>query len=157
MIHQLEDRIRRLLDTQVQCVLATVSEGYPQQHLMAYAFEPSLETVYLVSRRRTEKVVNMVQWPAIALLWDNRTGNTLDHAAGTALMAQGQAEVLHGWVCARAAYLLRERSVELAPLLARDDAVVFACRIESYRHCRGYSDVSTYCPQAGQAVLAEAS
>ena len=141
-----ETIIRELLTTQVQCVLSTVAESVPSQHLMAYALEPSLTEVYIASLRSTAKVANLQRNPAFSLLWDNRTGNTKDHVQGLALMAQGQANVLNGWSRARAEHLLLARNPELAQLLSGNGAAVFALQIRSYRLVRGYDSVSTFIP-----------
>ena len=138
--------IRSLLDTQVQCVLATTTDRFPGQHLMAYAFEDSLETVYLVTRRQTEKVANMLQAPDVSLLWDNRTGNTGDHMHGFAAMAAGRAIPTQGWLRARAQFMLRERNPELGELLERRDAVVFSVEIDQFRLVQGYGPVATLFP-----------
>lgn len=138
--------IRSLLDTQVQCVLSTVHEGKPSQHLMAYAHAPSLQEIYLVTRRGTNKASNMLLHPMASLLWDNRTGNTADHRGGLALMAQGSAQLLNGWLGARARHLLRLRNPELMPLLQEETSVVFSVRVETYQVALGYGGVETYIP-----------
>lgn len=138
--------IHELLNTQVQCVLSTIGEDGPSQHLMAYALEASLTDVYIASRRTTGKVANLLRNPAVSLLWDNRTGNTRDHLQGLALMARGQASLLNGWSRARVEQLLLARNPELSKLLSGQDAVVFALRIRSYRLVQGYDSVSTFIP-----------
>lgn len=141
-----ETIVRSLLATQVQCTLATIDGGAPTQHLMAYAFDPSLEEIYLVTRRRTEKTSNMLRNPAVSLLWDNRTGNTDDHFEAHALMARGIAQPLHGWLRARAEHLLRRRSPGLLPLMSLEPSLVFAIHVEAYRLALGYVSVVTHLP-----------
>ena len=143
--------VRQLLTTQVQCVLSTVAEGVPSQHLMAYALEPSLTEIYIASRRSTSKVGNLLRNPAVSLLWDNRTGNTRDHVHGVALMAEGTASLLNGWIRARAEHLLLARNPELGALLSGPDAAVFALRIRSYRLVQGYDSISTFIPGGASA------
>ena len=153
--------IHQLLDSQVQCVLSTQSEGGPSQHLMAYAFEPWLERVYIATHVHTEKAANMLQNASVSLLWDNRTGSTTDHEGGLALLGQAQASPLHGWLRARARHLLQARNPELAALLRQEGCVAFALDIESFRLARGYSVVETVRPGndefRGHAPLARAS
>ncbi len=146
MKNTLASTIRELMTTQVQCVLSTVSEDVPSQHLMAYALETSLTDVYIASRRTTAKVRNMLENPSVSLLWDNRTGNTADHVQGLALMADGQASPLNGWSRARAEHLLLARNPELAKLFSLQDVAVFALRIRSYRLVQGYDSVSMLIP-----------
>lgn len=137
----------RLLSSQVQCVLSTQAGDAPRQHLMAYAFDESLSTVYLASRPNTEKVANMLERPQVALLWDNRTGNTSDHSDGIAAMASGRAMPVRGWARARAAFLLRQRNPQLHALLASADTQVLAIAVDSYRLVRGYDAVTEFSPR----------
>lgn len=138
--------IRELLNNQVQCVLSTIADDAPSQHLMAYALAPSLTDVYVASRRTTNKVENLLRNRAFSLLWDNRTGNTTDHVEGLAVMAEGRASLLNGWSRARAEYLLLARNPELAKLLSGNDTAVFALSIQRYRLVQGYDSVSTFIP-----------
>ena len=140
------ETIRQLLASQVQCVLSTVAEDTPNQHLMAYAFEPSLGNIFVVSRRQTTKTHNMLGNPAVSLLWDNRTGNTTDHREGLALAAEGNTEVLQGWMRVRAVHLLRVRNPELATLLRHADAIVFSIKVDTYRLAEGYGNVTRWTP-----------
>ena len=140
--------IARLLATQVQCVLSTAVANTSSQHLMAYAFEPALGSVFIASLAHTEKVQNMLANPQVSLLWDNRTGNTGDHTEGLALMGQGQATPVQGWLRARAQHLLLARNPQLCELLSNPAAQVFAVAIDNYRLARGYGAVETYHPQA---------
>ena len=148
--------IRALLTTQVQCVLSTIDEDAPNQHLMAFAPEPSLTDVYIASQRATRKVANLLRHPAVSLLWDNRTGNTRDHVQGLAVTAQGQASLLNGWARARVEHLLLARNPELATLLSGNEAAVFALRIQSYRLVQGYDSVTAFIP-GGVSELPRAS
>lgn len=140
--------LQQLLSTQVQCVLSTVSEGLPRQHLMAYAFDPALDKVYLASRAGTEKVANMLDNPDISLLWDNRTGNTADHTAGTAAMAAGRAVPTQGWVRARATFMLLARNPQLRHLLADANVEVFCVKVATYKLVEGYDTVTEFVPDA---------
>jgi hypothetical protein len=138
--------IGMLMRTQVQCVLATLSPTAPSQHLMAYAFDADLRTVYVTSMRQTEKVGNMSRRPAVSMLWDNRTGNTKDHVEGTALMATGHATLLNSDHCAQPASALQSRNSSLTDLLNHADSAIMAICISGYRLVRGYSSIIHYEP-----------
>jgi nitroimidazol reductase NimA-like FMN-containing flavoprotein (pyridoxamine 5'-phosphate oxidase superfamily) len=142
----LRQRIGTMLREQVQCVLATVSGGQPELHLMAYAFTPGLERVYLASVEQTRKVRNMQANPAVGLLWDNRTRHIQDHIDGVALSASGQARQLEGSEFADAARALVERNSTLQALLDKPAVAVFAIDILCYRRVQGYGDVLEYAP-----------
>lgn len=82
-----------LLNSQVQCVLATLFNGQPQQHLMAYACAAEQSSILMMSFQHTRKVSNISASQNVSLLWDNRTGNCQDHTEGWCLSAQGQAVI----------------------------------------------------------------
>lgn len=135
-----------LMGTQVQCVLATLSPTGPSQHLMAYAFDADLRTLYVTSMRQTEKVGNMLCRPEVSLFWDNRTGNTKDHVDGLALMATGHAVLLNSEQCAPPASALQQRNSSLTDLINHADSVILAIRISGYRLVRGYTSIIHYQP-----------
>ena len=149
--------IRELMSTQVQCVLSTVAEGAPSQHLMAYALETTLTDVYIASRRSTRKIANMLDNPSVSLLWDNRTGNTLDHEQGLAQMAEAQASQMKGWSRARVEHLLLERNPELAGVLSAGDSAVIALRVRRFRLVQGYDAVTTFIPGGPAEFLQQGS
>jgi nitroimidazol reductase NimA-like FMN-containing flavoprotein (pyridoxamine 5'-phosphate oxidase superfamily) len=88
--------IRRLLGSQVQCVLATVcpQTRAPSTHLMAFAVAADLRRVFLATEGKTQKAENMRRSPAVSLLWDDRTGQLEDHAGGTLCTVSGTARLL---------------------------------------------------------------
>jgi nitroimidazol reductase NimA-like FMN-containing flavoprotein (pyridoxamine 5'-phosphate oxidase superfamily) len=142
----LRQSIGRLLNQQVQCALATVSDGQPELHLMAFAFSPGLERVYLASVEQTRKVRNMRASPTVGLLWDNRTRQIQDHIDGVALSASGQAVQLVGAELAAAARALLERNSTLQALLDNPAVAIFAIDIICFRWVQGYGEVLEYAP-----------
>ncbi len=142
----LGQQIGNLLNEQVQCVLATVSGGKPDLHLMAFAFAPGLERVYLASVEQTRKVSNMRASPAVALLWDNRTRHIQDHIDGVALSASGQARQLVGPEFSDASQALAKRNSTLKALLDKPEVAIFAIDIMCYRWVQGYGEVLEYAP-----------
>lgn len=139
--------IRSILLEQVQCVLATQNDQRLFQHLMAYGLEESLATIYLVSFRNTRKVSNMLAYPSVSLLWDNRTGNNRDHTEGFALTAQGQARlVLDKDAQSDIRQQLLNRNASLANLLKEQGAVLIAVDIDSYHLALGYTQSFFYQP-----------
>ena len=124
---------------------------------MAYAFDASLEHVYLASRAGTEKVENMLDSPCVSLLWDNRTGNTADHSDGTAAMGGGVAAPLQGWFKARARYMLLARNPQLAGLLASTDVDIFCVEVTTYKLVEGYDRVTEFAPGHATTPRAQAA
>lgn len=136
-----------LLAGQMQAVLATVSAaGEPALHLMAYAFSPSLETVYLASYDDTLKVANMRANPQVKWLWDNRTGSAGDHIHGFAVTASGSVTELIDSGRREAASLLLARNRSLQKMLENPHTVVFATSISRYSWIQGYGKVDDFEP-----------
>lgn len=130
----------------MQCVLATVAEGQPDLHLMAFAVAPKLDRIFLASAAQTRKVRNMQAHPEVGLLWDNRTRQIQDHIHGVALGATGRARRLLGQQGAEAAEALLHRNPTLAALLENPDLAVFAVDIIQYRWVQGYGAVEQFSP-----------
>ena len=141
-------QIKRLLDSQVQCVLATLAVDGPAQHLMAYARDDSLRSIYLASFADTATLENLTRHPAVSLLWENRGVRGRDHVDGLALTATGRAQRLEGEVLASGRERLLRRNSSLSGLLADAGAVVFRVDVERYHLVRGYSEQYDYHPAA---------
>lgn len=143
---ELATTIHLFLERQVQAVLATMCDGRPYQHLMAYAFDASLQAIYVASLRDTEKVENMLRTPAVSLFWDNRTGSIEDHTEGLALTATGQAELLDNEERDIGSHGLLLRNVTLAGLLSNAEVAIFAIRVSRYSLALGYTSKQEYVP-----------
>ena len=143
---KLATAITTLLDTQVQAVLATSDGNQPCLHLMAYAFSPSLAKIYLATYANTQKAANMLNNPAVSLLWDNRTGNTDDHTEGFALTAIGLAKPQPDEQRQEARQLLLARNTSIQGLLDNPETLVFAIEVDHYRWVQGYDQVYRYQP-----------
>lgn len=144
---ELAATIHSLLECQLQCVLATMCDGRPYQHLMAYAFDASLQSIYVASLRDTEKVNNMLRAPAVSLCWDNRTGKIQDHIKGLALSATGQAELLDSEERDTSFQALLLRNPTLAGLLNNSGVTIFAIRVSRYSLALGYTSKQEYVPE----------
>lgn len=143
----MKDIVASLLNQQVQCVLATISDKEQALHLMAYAVSTELDEIYLASLENTQKIKNMRANPNVTCLWDNRTGNNTDHAAGLAMSGFGQARELLGQSAVAARRLLLKRNATLQPLLSEPSVVIFALHIDRYQWVEGYTRVIIYKPE----------
>lgn len=136
--------IANLLDQQVQCVLATVDDRLPCQHMMAFSRSEDLSRIYLATYADTRKYRNMLSNPGVSLLWDNRSGSDDDHTDGISLIALGRAELLTGPPQADVRRALLARNPALRSLLEDADCRIFAVRVENYQWTRGYQQVLGY-------------
>ncbi len=142
----MKESVASLLSQQVQCVLATQGKVEIALHLMAYAYNEDFSEIYFASLASTQKVNNMRECPGVTCLWDNRTGDHVDHVDGLAMSGFGRAIELTGEDAQSVAQLLVERNVTLEKLLADPSVVIFALQIDRYQWVEGYTRSMTYRP-----------
>jgi uncharacterized protein YhbP (UPF0306 family) len=138
---ELATKISDLLGQQAQCVLATMDETCPCQHMMAYAFSEDLFTIYLATYMDTRKFRNMLSNPRVSIMWDNRSGSVRDHVDGFSLTATGIADLLKGQSQEKARGAILFRNSTLDNLLSDVNCRLFSISLEKYTWTRGYHHV----------------
>jgi len=144
----LKKEIFTILDRQIQCVLATLQDKQPCQHMMAFAFAEDLSRIFLATYMDTRKYRNMVTNPCVSILWDNRSGSAADHVDGLSLIALGRAELLSGSMQAEVRELMLKRNPALQALLENESCKLFMILIEDYQWTKGYQQVLHFNPAA---------
>jgi nitroimidazol reductase NimA-like FMN-containing flavoprotein (pyridoxamine 5'-phosphate oxidase superfamily) len=145
---ELAAEIADLLGQQAQCVLATMDETCPCQHLMAYAFTADLFTIYLATYMDTRKFRNMLSNPKVSMIWDNCRGNIQDHVDGYSLTATGVADLLEGRAQEQARRAILSRNSTLDNLLSHVSCRLFSVSLEEYTLTRGYDHVFQFGPSS---------
>lgn len=84
--------IRRLLTAQNLGVLATREARSPYQSLVAFAVSKDLKHIYFATAAGTRKYGNLVRFPQVSILFDNRSQAAADFHKGIAIAALGRAE-----------------------------------------------------------------
>jgi len=84
--------IRRLLAGQKLGVLATREPRSPYQSLVAFAVSRDLKHVYFATGVDTRKHANLIRFPQVSMLFDNRRNAAADFNRGIAVTALGRAE-----------------------------------------------------------------
>ena len=143
---QLQSKIHRLLNQQLQCVLATINGACPMQHMMAYSFSPDLSRIYLATYKNTRKFSNMVSNPIVSVFWDNRSGSVQDHLDGYSLTANGHATLLADNDQSRAREAILSRNATLKDLLNHPDSRLFEVVVDEYQWTTGYNRVFRFRP-----------
>jgi nitroimidazol reductase NimA-like FMN-containing flavoprotein (pyridoxamine 5'-phosphate oxidase superfamily) len=143
---ELAEEISELLGQQAQCVLATMDETCPCQHLMAYAFSEDLFTIYLATYMDTRKFRNMLSNPNVSMIWDNCKGRIQDHVDGYSLTATGMADLLEGQAQEKARRAILSRNATLDNLLSHANCRLFSVSLEEYTLTRGYDHVFRFGP-----------
>ena len=84
--------IQRLLAGQKLGVLATREARSPYQSLVAFAVSKDLKHIYFATAAGTRKYGNLVRFPQVSILFDNRSQAAADFHKGIAVAALGRAE-----------------------------------------------------------------
>ena len=82
------------------------------------------------------KAQNMLERPAVSLLWDNRTGNAVDHGNGLLVTASGNAALAKNLEPATARFLAK--NPEMSGFLESDGIGLFEVSIRTYEVVHGY-------------------
>ena len=144
--HDLKREISTILEQQIQCVLATLQDDQPCQHMMAFAYAEDLSRIFLATYMDTRKYRNMISNPSVSILWDNRSGSAADHLDGLSLIALGRAELLTGSAQVEVRELILKRNPALQVLLEDESCKLFVVLIEDYQWTKGYQQVLHYIP-----------
>ena len=147
--------VRKLLRSQVQCVLATATrQGQPSTALMAYAYTDDMHHVFMASSVSSRKCEDMLANPRVSILFDNRTGNLADHGDGMLVTASGHASLLTFDSGAEsAAARLIERNPNQAGFMAQEGDAVLAVAVETYAVVVGYGKPTLVQLPTDQSVL----
>lgn len=143
---ELKREISTLLNQQIQCVLATLQDDQPCQHMMAFACAEDLTRIFLATYLDTRKYRNMIANPSVSILWDNRSGRATDHVDGLSLIALGRAELLAASEEVEVRELMLKRNPSLRALLEDGSCKLFMVLIEDYQWTKGYQQVLHYIP-----------
>jgi nitroimidazol reductase NimA-like FMN-containing flavoprotein (pyridoxamine 5'-phosphate oxidase superfamily) len=81
--------VQKLLDSQIQAVLATQRQQQPYTSLMAFAVTPDLRRIVFATARATQKYANLQANPRASLLMDNRCNDSADYRDAVAISVHG--------------------------------------------------------------------
>lgn len=82
--------LRRLLAGQTLGVLATREPRSPYQSLVAFAVSKDLKHIYFATGVDTRKHANLIRFPEVSMLFDNRRNAAADFIRGIAVTALGR-------------------------------------------------------------------
>ena len=141
--------VRRLLRTQVQCVLATVdpSTRAPATHLMAFGAASDMSRIFLATADQSRKARNMRRSPSVSILWDDRTGRLADHKDGALCAANGTASQLSATAAEDARRIILDANPNFSDFLASPTVALFAVDVESYEVVVGYGAPEQWRPR----------
>lgn len=137
------EEMKKVLEAQDMCVLATVDGDVPHCSLMAYVTDEKCRRVYMVTHRNTKKYANLLANPAVCLLIDTRLSvKQFARENVQALTVNGVFEHVQEEEIAG----LRNRFVEAHPHLQEfaqdEEAQVFAVKLQKLQLLRDATDAS---------------
>jgi len=134
-------KMKRMLQAKDICVLATASENRPHCSLMAYVTAADGREIYMVTRRDTKKYKNLLQNPAVSLLIDTREEDAGSRRSqAKALTVNGKFQILEPKKQIRIRARILRRHPHLRGIFAKEEAEIFAVRIESFQLLEGAMD-----------------
>ena len=129
---QLQQKVRALLDSQIQGVLATQHDRQPYTSLMAFAVTPDLHWIVFATYRATRKHANLLANPRVSLLIDNRSNESIDYREAVAISAQGTVSEVDELRRVELLQLYLRKHPELRDFVTAADCVLLKLEVESY-------------------------
>jgi heme iron utilization protein len=138
-IHEdIQQILRRMIDTQRYAVLATNDQGQPYTSLMAFAATTDLKQIILLTERRTQKHANLQSNKRVAILIDNRENSGADTKDAIAITAIGEAEEVAADGCANLLDLYLARHPYLKEFSLLPTCAVVSVKVSSYMVVRQF-------------------
>jgi len=143
----IRETIRRLLESQLFCVLCTQGDSQPYASLIAFAFTPDLKKIYFSTPTATRKYRLLEACDRIALLIDSRCSHTGDFSRVEAVTVTGLARQIQETGEAETGIrLLIKRHPYMEKFIRSESAGLFRIDAERYFHVTRFQEVSPWTP-----------
>ncbi len=141
--------IRRLLDSQMYCVLCTQGQGQPYGSLVAYAMTPELDAAVFATQKATRKYRLLSECAHVALVVDNRSALPDRLMDVEAVTVTGHAhEVAPGPEFEPWSRLLTDRHPYLDAFVRPASCGLFRIDIVRYLHVTRFQEVRQWVPKS---------
>ena len=145
----LEERVRRLAETQQYAVLCLQGEGQPYGALVAFAFSSDLAHAVFATPMATRKHRLLSECDRVALVVDNRPDMADELMEIEGFTATGRAErVERGPEFERWAELLVGRHPYLASFVEAESCALYRVDVVRYLHVVRFQEVRQWIPTA---------
>jgi nitroimidazol reductase NimA-like FMN-containing flavoprotein (pyridoxamine 5'-phosphate oxidase superfamily) len=138
--------IRRLLAGQKLGVLATREARSPYQSLVAFAASGDLRNIYFATAADTRKHANLVRFPQVSMLFDNRSNDAADFYRGVAVTALGRAEEVRAGSKKEALGLYLRKHPTLGAFIRSPSCRIFRVKVQTYIVVTEFQQVQEYNP-----------
>jgi len=135
---QLRQKIADLLCKEKLAVLASWDGKQPYNTLVAYIFTEDLKSIFFATREDTKKYQNIVKYPYVSLLIDNRTNDKKDFKDAVALTVSAKAKPIE-----KQAYvnLYLNRFPDLKEFLEDPQTVLVLLETQQYIYVHRFQEV----------------
>ena len=141
MEESVEQRIKKLLASQLLAVLSTHDRGAPYANLITFAAARDMKHIFFATSRLTRKFANLQADSRVSFLIDSRSSNMRDFQQISAITALGYAEEITGTQARDAAARLNERHPGLTEFLQEPFTAFFRVTVTEYIVVTGLRDV----------------
>jgi hypothetical protein len=138
--------IRRLLARQRLGVLATREPRTPYQSLVAFAVSGDLKHIYFATAADTRKHANLIRFPPVSMLIDNRRNAAADFNRGIAVTAMGRAEIVKAGSRKKVVDLYLRKHPTLDGFIKSPSCRMFQIRVKRYIVVTEFQQVMTFNP-----------
>lgn len=143
----MHEAIRRLIQNQKVCVLATVADGAPHCSLMSYVADETCRELYMLTLAGTRKYRNLAGNDAVSLLIDDREEGLGRGGGILALTVSGRFREIADPAATAVRARLLARHPALAELIAGGETRVFAVRATAFQLLDGVSRAYVEVPE----------
>lgn len=126
-------RVDRLLESQLQGVLATQQQSLPYTSLMAFAHTADLRYLVIATLRETQKHRNLMCNANVSFLVDNRTNAQIDYEQAIAISAVGHAEAIPHSDLDALRLLYAAKHPQLEALISSSSCALLRIDVSCYR------------------------
>jgi general stress protein 26 len=159
MIRELDIQtvIRRLLASQKLGVLATREPHSPYQSLVAFAVSPDLRHIFFATETKTRKHANLMRFPQVSMLFDNRSNAAADFNRGVAVTALGTAQGVKAKSKKEVLGLYLRKHPALGGFVRSPSCRMFRVSVKTYIIVTEFQQVITYNPVRGKSAAKKQS
>jgi len=127
-------------------VLATREPRSTYQSLLAFAVSGDLRHIYFATSVDTRKYANLIHFPRVSMLFDNRGDATADFERGVSVTALGRAEQVGAESKKAVLGLFLRRHPTLDSFVNSPSCRIFQISVETYVVVTEFQRVATYKP-----------
>ncbi len=136
--------VQKLLDSQIQAVLATQRQQQPYTSLMAFAVTPDLRRIVFATARATQKYANLQANPRASLLMDNRCNDSADYRDAVAISVHGVTSEVSTAQRAELLALFLNRHPRLRDFVSAADCALMQLEVECYYVVSQFQNVAEW-------------